>query len=457
MQSFTIEFTGDKPMYLQLYSHLVNEITYGNLKSGTKLPSKLTLASHLGVSRNTVDGAYQLLLAEGYVYSKERSGYYVSTTDTLTPFIPTANEKTPRPLPTYKYDFSTTAIDTSYFPYKTWNRISREVSSNPELLNHGNPLGDRELRCAVKNYLHECRGIICDYSQIIIGAGMEYLLGLLSQMIGKDSPVVAFETPGYSKSPKIFQNNGLSCTFIPVRDDGIDLNILKESNPDIVYVTPSHQFPTGSFIPASNRISLIKWANNNNKLIIEDDYDSDFRFDGKPLPTLQSLDSDGRVIYLGTFSKTIAPSIRIAYMVLPLRLMNLYENKFSFYSSTVSRFEQHTLAKFISDGHFLRHLNKVRNIYKNRRNLLVGALTDEIPNIKIFGAHTGTHMLVEFDTQKSECDIVNELIKKDVFITGLSSYNLTKSLQIGAKFVLGYSSLSPDEYKNIAQIIHSVL
>lgn len=266
-------------------------------------------------------------------------------------------------------------MDPALFPFRTWARLQKELLySSPELLTHGDAQGDIELRQALADYLEEYRGVQCRAEQVVVGAGLEYLLGLLAPLLPGPAAV---ENPGYPRARRVLENNGVSCCCLPVDADGLSIEALSRSGAAVCYVTPSHQFPTGATMPAGRRAELLHWASRRpgERYIIEDDYDSEFRFDTRPLPSLQGMaGADGPVVYLSTCSRSLAPSIRIAYMVLPIQLLPAWRAAYRLYSSPVSRFEQQTLARFINEGYFTRHLARERVAYKARRDALVRAL-----------------------------------------------------------------------------------
>lgn len=459
--TFNTDVAHKKPLYMQLYVYLVKEIRAGNLKENEKLPSKRELSAHLKISQNTIDTAYQMLVDEGYVRAVPRSGFYVCKLDA--PLIRPQAEymairEQPQQLQTaFKYIFSTSAVDTRSFPYLTWSKIAKNIMyNNPELLSHGHPQGDECLRTALGKYLHEFRGINCTPEQIIIGAGIEYLLGLITEILGV-SRVYALENPGYLKAYHIIKNNGGSIRFIGLDSCGILPAELNASRADVVYITPSHQFPTGAVMPIGRRMEILKWANSGgDRYVIEDDYDSEFRFNGRPIPALQGLDNTDRVIYIGTFSRSIAPSIRIAYMVLPKPLLEIYKRDFYFYSSTVSRFEQHTLAHFIEGGHFGRHVNRMRNIYKKRKEALVDAIksTPLGENSEIIGENAGLHFLLRLNNGMTEGELIAGAAAHGVKLTGLSHYCLAPSaFSPGSTVVLGYAGLQPQDITEAVQLL----
>ncbi len=442
----TFDPSDPRPLYQQLYGWIAAEIAAGQLAAGEKLPSKRSVAANLGISLNTVETALGMLVAEGYLDSRPRSGIYVAD---ISPLIPAPQPPPPKPLPVdgpgAENSFSTSGVDVSLFPQKIWARISREVMADaPALLNHGPAEGEPELRGAIAGYLHELRGVRCTSEQIVVGAGMEYLLGVLAPLLGRR---IALEQPGYPKAQRIFANNGLDILNLPVDEAGLQVKALADVDASAVYVTPSHQFPTGAMMPVARRLDLLRWAAADPaRLIVEDDYDSEFRFDGKPVPSLQGLDPHGQVIYVGTFSRSVAPGIRIGYMVLPPLLLERWRQRFAGYSCTVSRLEQQTMARFLSGGHFTRSLNRARGQYRRRRDALVGALRCAFGSrLTLLGAHTGLHLVAVLRLGLTEQELVDRAAAAGVRLWGLSRYGAPPQGLPGAGLVLGYGTLSEEE------------
>jgi len=457
----TIEFNNTAPLYKQLYDFIKNEIKKGNMKVGDKLPSKRNLSAHLSISQNTIETAYQQLAAEGYVKSVPKSGFYVCEIEEFSAPIEIKPKRSPEniqePKPKqYRYDFRTNTVDTAFFPFSTWVKISKEImhDENRELLKTTHPQGDYHLRESISKYLHHYRGVNCLPEQIIIGAGTEYLLGLITQLLGRNR-VYAIENPGYPKTYKILKSHNANIKFIRLDEDGLKIDDLARSNANVVYITPSHHFPLGIIMPISRRMQLLKWAHQSaDRFIIEDDYDSEFRFNGRPIPALQGLDVNEKVIYISTFSKSIAPSIRISYMVLPMPMLQRFSDEYSFYSSTVSRFEQYTLFRFIQGGHFERHLNRMRNVYRSRKD----ALIEEIKKlsfgekIEIIGENAGLHLMLRVHGRLTENDLITRAEKVGIKLYGLSEYYLAPFENMPNNVVvIGYSNYNKSE---IAKAIH---
>lgn len=464
MLTIPIDPHSSTPIYEQIYKFIKEEIKNKRLPNHTKLPSTRNLSSHLGISRNTVDMAYAQLVSEGYIEAVPKSGYYVTEVADLTnitlPHPTKANAKDIK-TPSYLFDFSPFAIDINSFPYNTWRKLQKDCmnNSNNDLFLMGNPQGDFSLRQAIGNYLYSSRGVNCSYDQIVIGAGADYLLLLLAQLLKLylSSVTIAMENPTYMKAYHIF--SGMDLPVLPVSLDanGLTLDPLYEHDPNIVYVTPSHQYPLGIVMPIKRRLELLKWASEKpHRFIIEDDHDSEFRYKGKPIPSLQGMDSMDRVIYLGTFSRSIAPAIRVGYMVLPKELLKFYQANLSYYSSTVSRVDQYILTKFITDGYFERHLNRIRTLYKNKHDLVIQSLKIFKDTISIEGENAGLYLVVRFLNAKSEEQILSIGRDSKIKLYGLSKHYITNGTKIHPPAILlGFANLSDEEIVNGITLLYN--
>ncbi|MEG0378445.1 MAG: PLP-dependent aminotransferase family protein, partial [Eubacterium sp.] len=444
------------PLYQQLYTFIRQEIETQKLTPGEKLTSKRKLAAHLKISLNTVAAAYEQLAAEGYIVSRPKSGYYVAALDdvlpekTTAPDAPLTSEPyTHQPAQNYRFDFKTNTVDATFFPFPTWAKISREIlhNGNRNLLRAVDPRGYYPLRKVIADYVHQYRGVNCTPDQIIIGAGSEYLLGLAVQLLGREN-TYAVENPSYDKVYKVMKSNGAAVKLMTLDEDGVSLKSLEDSGANILHLTPSHHFPLGIVMPVKRRMALLKWAAEApNRYILEDDYDSEFRFSGRPIPALQGIDLNDKVIYFNTFTRSLAPSMRISYMILPQKLLHTYCADFSFYSSTVPRFEQHTLHRFIEDGHFERHLTRMRKIYKIRRNKMLSSIA-AMPcadTIHISGENAGLHLLLQVEG-RTEKELVEKAKAAGIRLYGLSEYCIAPGENLPNNVViLGYASFNEDE------------
>ncbi len=449
------------PYYSQIYSYIKEEIKKGNLKPAARLPSTRLLAEHLKISRSTTQMAYEQLLSEGYIEAVPCKGFYVLRIDGLVHTGQAEGRKAPSLLTVspgrekgnasdWSVDFSPRGIDLCTFPYNTWRKISKNtlVDDNREMFVPGDPQGEPAFREAIRSYLHSARGVNCMADQIIVGAGSEYLLMLLSQILGAYR-VIAMENPTYKQAYRVLES--LKYQVVPVAMDqsGINVKLLEKSGADITYVMPSHQYPTGIVMPVKRRQELLAWAyGGEDRFLIEDDYDSEFRYKGKPIPALQGMDGRERVIYCGTFSKSIAPAIRVSYMVLPRPLLAIYREKVNFYTSTVSRIDQNILYQFMLEGHYERHLNRMRAVYKAKHDVLIAGLKPFERQFIIRGEYAGLHLLLTDRKGRPEEMLVKKAQALGVKVYGLSGYFIHEAHNTyPSTVVLGFASLTEDEIK----------
>lgn len=448
----------NKPLYIQLTDYIKKEVIAGRIPSNEKLPSKRKLSSYLGVSVNTVQTAYDQLCDEGYVESKQRQGLFVSILEDdlfSNPFTCEINTQRNKESPNIKIDFNSGKVDLKHFPYNIWKKISiRSLNETErELFFTGDPQGELELRMAIAKYLFESRGVKCSPDQIVIGAGSQVLMILLCLLIGKQH-TFALENPGFHRIRAVLKDQGINIVSIPLNKDGMNVNLLKSSEASIAYVTPSHQFPYGMVMPITRRMELLKWAEENDRFIIEDDYDGEYRYKGKPIPSLQGLDNKGKVVYMGTFSKSLIPSIRISYLVLPTPLLRKYQDHFTIYKQTVSRLHQHTLYHFMNEGHWQTHLNKMRTLYRRKQSTLMQAINTYMgSHVKVIGEKSGLHLIIELDNQMSEEELVTAALNAGVKVYPFSIYYDGHKQTKGSKILLGYGGLSETEIKEGIQLL----
>ncbi len=502
MKELTIplESGGKVPLYEQIYQYIKQDILDGKISPGEKLPSTRLLAKYLQVSRSTTDLAYGQLLSEGYVRTVPGSGYYVCRIQHELLQLtgngygsPVRMDRWPAGSPIggafgwqgsvqsagcdgvqgvvqsagcdgiwgnvqsseydgvqrkpIRCDFSLEEVEWSGFSMTSWRKavkcmLQEEMGG---LFEAGIPQGEENLRQEIGRYLYQARGVSCQAQQIVIGAGNEYLLMLLDQML--PARAVAMESPTYRQAYQTFCNLGWEIAPVSMDAAGMRPKELKDSGANLAYIMPSHQFPLGTVMPMKRRMELLQWAAKaKERYIIEDDYDSEFRYKGKPIPSLQGSDPYGRVIYLGTFSKSIAPAIRVSYMVLPLELLAAYRTRCGFYSSTVSRIQQQILYHFMREGYFERHLNKMRRIYHSRHDALLQSLKGQSWARQIYGENAGLHMLVEVQTDKSEETIVRQAVQRQVRVYGLGEYSIRpKGDKAKPILLLGYARLTEEQ------------
>ena len=432
-------------LYVQIYEQLKEMIKKGTYKANQKLPSKRKLSVLLKVSPLTVDRSYQQLIAEGYVYSIEKSGYFVA--EQVEMQIIDSNkfkdiEMKEEKKTEYLYQFKTNIVDTSIFPNATWAKLAREVLSenHHEMLNESHPKGMRLLRVEIAKFLELYRGMKVDLEQIIIGSGSTSLISMIVEMLGRDQKY-AIEDPSYQKIYQLFKSNDVDLSPIQLDLFGIEMKSLKKSLASIVHITPSHQFPTGIVMPIQRRTELLNWASESeNRYIIEDDYDSEFRYLGKPIPALQSLDQNDRIIYMNTFTKTLAPSFRMSYMVLPKKLLPIYSKIQSYHSCTVPNFEQYIMYKFMKGGYFERHINRMKNLYKQKIEMIIESCS-HYKDIEIKGIDAGLHCLLVIHQNIDEKEFLVKMNEKQIFIKGLHEYYVNEETLDKPTLVLGYSGI----------------
>ena len=417
-----------QPLYMQLYVYIRTQIVQGNIEKGNKLPSIRQLSKHLGISRNTVETAYAQLIAEGYVESKPRIGVIVKELDEeIFPSLKLSQlnksitvQKTEK----IKYDFRYGNIDTAHFPLKIWRKCINEALDRERdgMFWYGERQGDVELRQQIAHYLFQSRGIHCSYEQIVIGSGIHQITGLLCQLFKGQAPKIAMENPCYDGIRSVFVNHNFQIIPIPLEDDGINIKELTSCNARLAYVTPSHQLPLGMVLPIGKRQKLLRWAVHSSAYIIEDDYDSEFRYESKPIPALKALDTHDRVIYLGTFSKVLTPSIRVSYLVLPRPLLTAFQKTFHNYNQPVATLIQQALAEFMKQGHLERHIRKMRTIYARKQKTLIRTLHECFgERVDIIGEKAGLHLLIQIKGFSH----VRELVEK-AESAGIKVYSAAK-------------------------------
>ena len=443
-----------EPLYEQLYLLLRADILSGRLHAGDRLPSRRSLSKNLGVSAITVENAYAQLMDEGFVFSEAKRGYYIS--DFPLQSAPGRAQPAvcicrPEPDGEEHIRLSSNRAPVGSFPFSVWARLLREtvIDVGEELLLPSPCGGIEPLRAAIASHLASFRGMTVDPAQIIVGAGTEYLYGLLIQLLGRGR-VYCLEDPGYQKPAQIYLANGASCRWAAMDASGITVSGVEAAGADVIHISPTHHFPTGITMPAGRRYELLNWAAGQpGRYIIEDDYDSEFRLTGRPIPSLQSIDEQGRVIYMNTFSKTLAPTIRISYMVLPPDLANEYYDRLSFYSCTVSTFEQHTLSRFLNGGYFEKHINRMRLSYARLRKQILRELSESrlSSRITVLENDSGLHFLLCLHIDLDDDALVSALSARGISLMPLSKYYRNPADAPSHTFVLNYSSLSVQELR----------
>ena len=450
MLTYELKKAPGVPLYEALYRCIRRDILSGKLAAGEKLPSKRALAAHLEVSKITVEAAYNQLLAEGYIRSEEKVGYFAENLQKL---------PSPAPIPEAAAQHAEDLIDLtgdspSHFPFSVWSRLQREVMLDlgEGLLLPLHKQGLPQLRCAIARHLQQFRGMQVNPDNILIGAGTDFLYNLLVQLLGRDKRY-GVEEPGYSKIQKIYEAAGAACNLLNLDKEGVDPEDLGDTQ--VLHISPSHHFPSGIVMSNARRRTLLDWAAaDSDRYIIEDDYDSEFRFNAHPMPALHTLDGGGKVIYLNTFSKTLAPSIRISYMVLPGSLMEKFRRTLGFYSCTVPSFEQYTLERFISRGHFEKHINRMRKHYKSIRNRVLTAITGckYADHFTILEENAGLHFLLQVDLPLTDAQLTQTCRKLGLRVAPLSSYYRFPE-ENSHCLVVNYSGLTEEALTGLEKIL----
>lgn len=445
----------DIPLYEQLYMYIKIEIIEGRLLFGSKLPSKRKLADFLRISQNTVETAYDQLISEGYLESLPRKGYFVLASEELEYVQPADTKTNPKgekreeKHTAITYNFHPSLVDTENFPFVQWRKYAKNTidRQNHSLLLLGDAQGEIELREEISKYLYHARGLHCSSEDIIVGAGIEILLQQLLLLFDKDT-VYGVEDPGYHLILRMLKSYPNKVYPLEVDVEGIQVEPIEKTNPNVVYVTPSHHFPYGTVLSVNRRTQLLNWAAMNaNRYIIEDDYDSEFRYSGKSIPPLKSMDQKEKVIYLGSFSKSLIPSLRISYMVLPKLLMKRHREELSFYHSSVSRIDQHILARFMKEGDFERHLNRMRKIYRRKLEKILDLLKPYEETVSVIGERSGLHIVLAVKNGMCELELVKRAAKAAIKVYPLSAYSMGKSDESPPKIVLGFAGIPEEKLK----------
>ena len=506
---------GKEPLYQKLYQNIKKDITSGKLSANEKLPSRRALSENLGISTVTVDNAYDQLMDEGYIYALPKKGYFVSDISLIAPAKAEASaakvsdkkssksatkpqkaqkdqkgQKVPKTRKEeYTFDFSSNKPDQNSFPFSIWTKLMRENLSErkEELLSVSFCAGVYELRSAIASYLASFRGIYVSPDRVIIGAGTEYLYALLIKLLGKDKKY-CIENPGYRKLAMIYEQEGVEYCFAEMDKDGILISDLIDKNPDVAHISPNHHFPTGITMPIARRSALLNWAmEDNDRYIIEDDYDSEFRYRGAPIPPLMSIDKAGKVIYMNTFSKSLASTIRISYMVLPEQLADRFYETLAFYSCTVSTFDQYTLADFIEKGYFEKHINRMRLKYKRKREEAISIIRKgtDASYAELIENESGLYFILKLKSKYSDSEIKEKLKAHKIKISAISDYymddkdtedddteeknldvknledkdaeNKKSAKESQGRFIVDYSNINLEELVRAVEIVNEVL
>lgn len=460
MRTYALENCGGTPLYEYLYRCIREDILDGTLAAGERLPSKRALAEHLHISVMTVEGAYQQLEAEGYVYTRPKRGFFAAEVERPRPAPPAPPvPEAPEP-PAWRLDLKSNRVDPSRFPVAAWARLTRQALSEEggSLMQPVPHQGLPALRQAIARDLREYKGMAVSPEQIVVGAGAEYLYLLLAQLLGREA-VFAVEDPGYPKIRQVYAKCGADCRPVPLDSQGVAPEALEAVGAGVAHLSPAHHYPTGLVTPIGRRQALLRWAERTGGIIIEDDYDSELRFTGRPIPTLQSIDTAGRVVYLNTFSQTISPSMRVGFLVLPPRLLERYRRELDFYSCTVPALDQHVLARFLDRGHYEQHLSRMRKEYRQRRDAVLAAFRSSPfrERITISEQGAGLHFLLKLDTEEPDGALRDRAAARGVRLGFLSEYAAIPSPAYDHTLVVNYGGLRPDALPEAMALLAEVL
>jgi GntR family transcriptional regulator / MocR family aminotransferase len=450
------------PLYWQIYWQIRQQILHGQAPAGARLPPSRWLAQHAGVARVTVTQAYRQLEAEGYVSGRAGAGTFVTplplppTAATATPFAPvfsawgqrvlSRSVAPPATVPRPEIDFGFGRSFPHTFPYDIWRRLlARYLSTDDVMLSrYGSVAGFYPLRQAIADYLARLRGVRCTAAQVVIVSGAQQALDILARLLLAPGDEVVVETPGYDDAFALFRAHGARLTALPVDDEGLPVEFIPPaSRPRLVFVTPSNQFPKGGAMPLRRRLALLQWARRVNAVVVEDDYDGELRYDGRPLTALQGLDEEGRVVYLGSFSKVLFPALRLAYVALPPALAAAFTQAKGLVDRGAPTLTQAAVADFITEGHFERHLRHLRHDYGRRRQALAQALDRYLPEVRYSAAAAGLHVMLYLDESADETAVAQRAAEQGVGVYPGAPYHQEKPAP--PSILLGFSGLSEGE------------
>ncbi len=442
----------NKPLYIQLYEYIKTEITSGLLKPDSKLPSIREASSTLNLSKTTIENAYSQLVAEGYIDNLPKKGYFVCD---LSEYNFNVKELHKNSVEEYEeIIYLNDGVDKESFDIANWKRIYNKVISDNKtnIYNSCSIQGEEFLREEIANFVNTMRGGHTDARQVVIGAGVQYLLGILIGIIEEDYNIVAVEKPGFNKAEFIFEDYNFNIKHIEITDNGFPISVLRKSDAEVIYISPSHQYPLGTIMPVNKRMELLDWAYKRKGLIIEDDYDSLIRYGGMPIPSLQGLDKNDCVVYLGSFSKMLLPSLRISFMIIPKRLLPKYNKIKNRHTQSTSKVDQIVLAHFMKEGYMVKHLRKIKRIYKRKNLSLLSSLRDVMKdNLEVISSDSGLHIVCQAKTHKDEQQIIKDAQDLRILI------NIIKYTNNNLMFSLNYSGIDLNEIHEFTKLLQKVL
>ncbi len=443
----------NKALYIQLYEYIKSEITSGLLRPDSKLPSIREASLSLNLSKTTIENAYSQLVAEGYIENSPKRGYFVCD---LSDYNFEINAEPYKNLisSTKETEYINDGVDRDSFDTSTWKRLYNKVISDEStnIYNSGSIQGEKALREEIANFVNTMRGGHTSPEQVIVGAGVQYLLGILIGIIKENYNTVAVEKPGFNKAEFIFEDYMFNVRHIAITDNGFPVDELRKSDARLIYISPSHQYPLGTIMSVNKRMELLEWAYKNNGLILEDDYDSMIRYGGMPIPCLQGLDKNDCVVYLGSFSKMLLPALRISFMVIPKKLLEKYNSIKSRHTQSTSKIDQLVLASFMKEGHMVKHLRKIKRIYRKKNLLLTSSLKNTFADkLEIINSDSGLHIVCEAKTLKTE-----EKLKEDAGNSNIH-LNIISSANNKIIFSLNYSGISMNKIQDFTELLGTVL
>ena len=441
------------PLYQQLYEQLRQQIMEGVLPRGRKLPSTRKLASEYHLSRNTVIRAYRQLEVEGYVSSTVGSGHYVEDLGFFRGFG--HSERSERVLRRQAeendtlFDFYYGNLDCNCYRSKAWRHCLLEACDRmaaQSVVTYCDPQGLPELREELAGYLRFSRGVRCRADQIVVTNGHQQSLSLLAMLFADGSWKFAMEEPGYDGTRAVWRQYGFSPIPIPLGQDGISVEEARHLSHVLLYITPSHQFPMGGVLPIAKRLALLQWATESNSYILEDDYDSELRYHSLPIPSLQSIDDNERTIYMGTFSKSLSPDLRVAYLVLPKPLLGIYRAVFSHANCPVSSLLQYALAQYFRSGDYQKHVNAVRTYCLKKHDFILDYFKENLSDQAVLsGSDAGLHFILTLQKDSGTASLAEEFLRNKVKIYSIAPFWSDQGKCPLNQFLLGYGSMALTE------------
>ncbi len=458
---------GNEPLYVQLYQVIRKQIEQGEIPANTKLPSIRQLSRTIGVGKITVEAAYQQLLAEGYIESRARSGFYAAAVEEYRESKERNSEIASVTLQlkrkfehlSFRYNFHGSVVDIDHFPFANWRKCMLEAMElyKNDFSFYGDDQGEPEFRLELARYLRQARTLVCEPEQILIGTGLQQAISFLCLMLRGMHRRVAVEEPGYADARIVFEHHGFEVVPIPLEEDGLSIDHLHQSGATVVYVTPAHQYPYGMVIPIAKRLKLLQWAKSTGGIIIENDYDGEFRYNVKPTPALQGLDQDGTVVYIGNFSKALSPALRMDYTVLPPALLERYLQYFQAYPSPVSRHLQRTMQIFMQKGFWEKHVRRMRTLYQKKHAALLKAIETYMPDsVSVLGHSAGLHILLEIKTDHAEQELVEMAAQAGVRVYPISRNWIGCKVQTPPRIKVGFGGLTEEEIAEGIRLLSEV-